>query len=80
MKNQPLNINPLLWKRFLYKKKYNGTYIQNGVTICVTHNKLGSVETIKGGILEIIPTNSISYSYIKNFNPFKIWEKVILGN
>ena len=59
MKKQPANINPYLWKRFLIKKGYNGSYRANGININVYHTSSGIFELIKDSALDVAITNNI---------------------
>lgn len=45
-KKQPDNVNPDLWKRFLIKKKYNGTYKKYGTTLGILSVPYGHLEII----------------------------------
>lgn len=43
---QPKGVNPYLWRRFLEKKGYDGTYTVMGITIRMIHTKRGILELI----------------------------------
>lgn len=42
-REQPPNINPDLWERFLTKNKYDGIYYKLGVKMYMVHTNFGII-------------------------------------
>lgn len=70
-KPQPPNINPELWRRFLIKKRYNGTIKPKyDCSITIYHTTFGIIEFHNGrlGKIEgIIDFSDIDTKELKNY-------------